>query len=127
MNAACSNSNTIFPGIPLTVLDDVPVTAEEPLQPSPKLHPDPPECVAKYAQYLNNKYEKMPTLADGDWPPSLGRLYTQLAMIEWERELPDAQLVATMEKDYIHWKIDNIVKRKKAIQLPEVFLANRKW
>ena len=43
-------------------------------------------------------------------------------MIERERELPGAKLVATMEKDYIHGNIDNIVKRKIAIQLPEVFL-----
>ena len=43
-------------------------------------------------------------------------------MIEQERELPGAELVATMERDYIHGNIDNIVKRKKAIQLPEIFL-----
>ena len=64
----------------------------------------------------------MSTLPDGDWPPSLGRQYTRLAMIEQKRELPGAELVATMERDYIHGNIDNIVKRKKAIQLPEVFL-----
>ena len=63
----------------------------------------------------------MPTLPDGDWPPSLGNQYTQLVMIEQERELPGAQLVATMERDYIHGNIDNIVKRKKEIQLPEIF------
>ena len=43
-------------------------------------------------------------------------------MIEQKRELPGAELVATMERDYIHGNIDNIVKRKKAIQLPEIFL-----
>ena len=43
-------------------------------------------------------------------------------MIERERELPGAKLVATMEIDYILGNVDNIVKRKKAIQLPEVFL-----
>ena len=63
----------------------------------------------------------MPTLPDGDWPPSLGNQYTQLVMIEQERELPGAQMVATMERDYIHGNIDNIVKRKKEIQLPEIF------
>ena len=64
----------------------------------------------------------MSTLPDGDWPPSLGRQYTRLAMIEQEERLPGAELVATMERDYIHGNIDNIVKRKKAIELPEVFL-----
>ena len=64
----------------------------------------------------------MSTLPDGDWPPSLGRHCTRLAMIEQKRELPGAEFVTTMGRDYIHGNIDNIVKRKKAIQLPEVFL-----
>ena len=115
------NINVIISGIPLTVLDGVPVTTVDPL-PAPSLPPDPPECVARYAQYLKFRYKRMPTLPDGDWPPSLGRQYTRLAMIEQERELPGAELVATMERDYIHGNIDNIVKRKKAVQLPEIFL-----
>ena len=112
----------LLPGIPLTLLDDVPVATADPLPSTPILPPDPPECVARYAQYLKDKYAGMPTLPDGDWPPSLGRQYTQLAMIEQERELPGAKLVATMERDYIHGNIDNIVKRKKAIELHEAFL-----
>ena len=106
----------------MTVLGDVPVVTVDPLPPAPTLPPDPPECVAKYSQYLKDKYKRMATLPDGDWPPSLGRQYTRLAMIERERELPGAELVATMEKDYIHGDIDNIVKRKEAIHLPEIFL-----
>ena len=104
------------------MLDDVPVVTVDPLPIPTTLPPDPPECVAKYAQYLKDKYKRMSTLPDGDWPPSLGRPYTRLAMIEQERELTGAELVATMERDYIRGNIDNIVKRKKAIQLPEVFL-----
>ena len=96
-----------------------------PLPPTPTLPPDPPECVARYSQYLKDKYKRMPTLPEGDWPPSLGRQYTRLAMIEQERELPGAELVATMERDYIHGNIDNIVKRKKEIQLPEIFLPTK--
>ena len=109
-------------GIPLTVLDDVPVATVNPSPPPPTLPPDPPECVVRYAQYLKAKYKSMSTLPDGDWPPSLGKQYTRLALIERERELPDAELLATMERDYIHGDIDNIVKRKKAIELPEIFL-----
>ena len=111
----------IIPGIPLTVLSDSPVATVDPLPP-PTLPPDPPECVAQYAQYLKDKYKRMSVLPDGDWPPSLGRQYTRLAMIEREERLPGAELVATMERDYIHGNIDNIVKRKKAIRLPEIFL-----
>ena len=109
-------------GILLTVLDDVPVATVNPSPPPPTLPPDPPECVVRYAQYLKDKYKSMSTLPDGDWPPSLGKQYTRLALIERERELPDAELLATMERDYIHGNIDNIVKRKKTIELPEIFL-----
>ena len=124
-NAACSYAELgipLFPGIPLPVLDDVPVATVDLLPIPPTLPPDPPECVAKYAQYLKDMYEGMSTLPDGDWPPSLGKQYTRLAVIEQKRELPGAELVATMERDYIHGNIDNIVKRKKAIQLHEIFL-----
>ena len=78
--------------------------------------------MVRYAQYLKDKYKRMSTLPDGDWPPSLGKQYTRLAMIKRKRELPGAELVATMERDYIHGNIDNIVKKKKKIQLPEMFL-----
>ena len=116
-------SHVVIAGISLTVLGDSPVTTVDPSTPPPPLPPDPPEYVARYAQYLKDKYERMSTLPDGDWPPSLGRQYTRLAMIERERELPGAELLATMERDYIHGNIDNIVKRKKAIQPPEIFLS----
>ena len=122
MNVAYSNIEIVISGIPPTVLDNVPVVTVDPLPPAPTLPPDPSECVARYAQYLKDKYKRMSTLPDGDWPPSLGRQYTRLALIEQERELPGAELVATMERDYIRGNIDNIVKRKKAIQLPEIFL-----
>ena len=65
----------------------------------------------------------MSVLPEGDWPPSIGRQYTRLAMIEIERDsLPGAEFAETMERDYIHGKIDNIVGRKQEIGLSEVFL-----
>ena len=89
----------VIPLFLITAIGDVPVTAVEPLRPTATLSPDPPECVARYAQYLKEKYAGMPTLPDGDWPPSLRKQYTRLAMIEQERELPGPELVATMERD----------------------------
>ena len=91
------------------------------MPPTPTGPPDPPECVAKYAQYLKDKYNRMSILPDGDWPPSLGRQYTRLAMIEQKRELPGAELVATMERDYIHGNIDNIVREKKQFNCLKCF------
>ena len=117
----------VIAGVPLTVLGDSPVATMDPLTPPPMLSPptlppDSPECVTRYAQYLKDRYNSVSTLPDGDWPPSLGRQYTRLAMIERERELPGTELVATMEREYIHGNIDNIIKRKKAIELSEIFL-----
>ena len=64
----------------------------------------------------------MSVLPDGDWPPSIGRRYTRLALVENPRELlPDAEFTSTMERDYLHGKIDKIVGRKKEIQVPEIF------
>ena len=115
-------SHVVIAGIPLTVLGDSPVATMDPLLPLPTLPPDLPKYVSRYAQYLKERYNSISTLPEGDWPPSLGRQYTQLAMIERDRELPGAELVATMEREYIHGNIDNIVKRKKSIQPPEIFL-----
>ena len=64
----------------------------------------------------------MSVLPDGDWPPSIGRHYARLALVENPRELlPDAEFTSTMERDYLHGKIDKIVGRKKEIQVPEIF------
>ena len=81
--------------------------------------------MVRHAQHLKDKYEGMSSLPDDDWPPSLGRQYTRLAMTEREERLPRAELVASMERDIIHGNIDKIVKRNKAIQLPEIFLPTR--
>ena len=91
----------------------------DPLPTAPTLTPDP---VVRYAQYLKDKYKRMPTLPDGDWPPSLGRQYTRLAMIEQERKLHSTDSEATIKKDCVRGNIDKIIKSKKAIQLPEIFL-----
>ena len=82
LHADIEISMQFYPGIPLTVVDDVPVATVDHLQPTPTLPPGPPECVARYAHYLKDKYRGMPTLPDGDWPPSLGKHYTRLAMIK---------------------------------------------
>ena len=112
----------LFPGIPQTVLGDIPIATVDPLPPTTTLPPDPPECVARYAQYLKDKYKRMSTLPDGDWPPSLGRQYTRLAMIERDRKLHSTDSEATMKRDCVRGNIDKIIKRKKAVQLPEIFL-----
>ena len=88
--------------------------------------PEPPACITRYADYLKCKYKSMSVLPEGDWPPSIGRQYTRLALIEIERDsLPGAEFAETMERDYIHGNVDNIVGRKQDIGLAEVFLITK--
>ena len=114
--------SAIITGRSLAAIGDFPVVIVDPLPPTPPLPPDPPECVARYAQYLKDKYKRMPTLPDGDWPPSLGRQYTRLAMIERDRKLHSTDSEATMKRDCVRGNIDKIIKSKKAIQVPDIFL-----
>ena len=58
-----------------------------------------------------------------DWPPCLSetKAYINLALIRAENG-DDSPSSSTMEYDYIHGKVDNIIARKEQIELDEVFL-----
>ena len=80
----------------------------------------PPVCVVRYASYLKQQYKRMSIMPD-DWPPSSSKTetYINLALIKAENDNDSLQ---TMEYDYVHGKVDNIIARKKQIELDEVFL-----
>ena len=61
------------------------------------------------------------SIMPNDWPPSLSKTetYINLALIRAENAFDSSQ---TMEYDYINGKVDNIIARKKQIELNEVFL-----
>ena len=87
----------------------------------------PAESVLRYAEHLKQRYRRLSTQTDG-WTPSKikNKMYTSLALIKVEHDTRDSS--PSMEHDYIHGKIDNIVAEKEGIELNEVFfpLINHK-
>ena len=78
-----------------------------------------PEYVCMYANYLKSKYEEMNILPN-DWPPkdSSEEHYTKLALITNDQ---NSKSVSSMQHDYAHGEVDNIVASKHSIELEEVF------
>ena len=61
-------------------------------------------------------------LSSEDWPPSIGRYESNLALIEHSRgTLPGAKEAEQMQRDYVGGKVDRIVERKKEIGYEELF------
>ena len=55
----------------------------------------------------------MPVLPDGDWPPSIGRQYTELSLIEKNKRLPTADEAMEMGEYSFHGEINEIVEMRK--------------
>ena len=81
----------------------------------------PPECVVRYANYLKSRYKNM-YIFPNDWPPevSTDQKYTKLVVIRNSKD-DYSKAKPSMEHDYIHGHIDNIVKVKENIEIHEVF------
>ena len=82
------------------------------------------DYVLRYASYLKDRYKRMPVLPD-TWPPPLvGKdHFTNLALIERRKycKLPQAKSKHSIEYDYAYGNVDNIVERKQAIKLENLF------
>ena len=64
----------------------------------------------------------MELLPDEDWPPSIGRHESNLAMIEHPRDpLPRQVEAEELLKDYVGGNVDKIVEQKREIKYEEVF------
>ena len=83
-----------------------------------------PDCVLRYASYLKDRYKRMPVLPD-TWPPPLVGQdhFTNLVLIERRKycKLPQAKSKHSIEYDYAYGNVDNIVERKQAIKLENMF------
>ena len=83
-----------------------------------------PDCVLRFASYLKDRYKRMPVLPD-TWPPPLDEKdhFTNLALIERRKhcKLPQAKSKNSIEYDYAYGNVDNIVERKQAIKLENLF------
>ena len=83
-----------------------------------------PDCVLRYASYLKDKYMRMPVLPDAWPPPLVGQdHFTNLALIEKRKylKLHQAKSKHSIEYDYAYGNVDNIVERKQAIKLENLF------
>ncbi|XP_064405452.1 uncharacterized protein LOC135350548 [Halichondria panicea] len=81
-----------------------------------------PECVVRYTSFLKDRYKKMLPFPD-DWPPPLRKKFTKLALIERNKQirLTQAKHQSSIQYDYATGNVDNIVERKKAITLEQIF------
>ncbi len=81
-----------------------------------------PECVVSYTSLLKDRYKQMSTFPD-DWPPPFKEKFTKLALIERKKQIPltQAKHESSIEYDYATGNVDNIVERKKAITLEQIF------
>ena len=55
----------------------------------------------------------MPVLPDGDWPPSIGRQYTDLSLIKKNERLPTTDEAMEMGEYSFHGEINEIVEMRK--------------
>ena len=81
---------------------------------------NPSECVARFANYLKDKYRKMHMIQD-DWPPIVckDKCFTNLALIKADSSQNPSP---ANEYDYMYGNIDNLIAFKEQIELNEVFL-----
>ena len=81
-----------------------------------------PECVVRYTSFLKDRYKQMSPFPD-DWPPPLKEKFTKLALIERKKQIRSTQAKhqPSIQYDYATGNVDNIVERKKAITLEQIF------
>ena len=81
-----------------------------------------PECIAAYAEDLKKQFKRMSVLPDEDWPPSVGRHKSNLALIHHEQDtLPTPKEAEQMQKDYVGGNVNRILKCKKEITYEAIF------
>ncbi|XP_064405468.1 NACHT, LRR and PYD domains-containing protein 3-like [Halichondria panicea] len=80
------------------------------------------ECVVRYTSFVKDRYKQLLPFPD-DWPPPFKDKFTKLALIERKNEtrLTQAKHQPSIQYDYATGNVDNIVERKKAITLEQIF------
>jgi len=81
-----------------------------------------PGYVAKYADYLREKYHRQPIFPGGsEWPPPVGKYDTQVALIEHEEYPLNFRTAAENMSDIVVGRVDRILGRKRKISVEEIF------
>ena len=81
-----------------------------------------PQSIADYVQSLKGRFRRMKVLPDGDWPPSIGRHESKIALIQHGRDrLPGAKEAAQLQRDYVGGNVDRILTQKKEVRYEDIF------
>ena len=85
------------------------------------LSPPCPDCVARYASYLKEKYRRLSVFHKGsEWPPPVGNFDIQVALIEHQQYPQNSCVAAADMCDIVMGGVDRILARKKAITIEEI-------
>ena len=63
----------------------------------------------------------MSIFPEGEWPPSIGNRYIQLALIQYQERFPGEESTRVVSEGCLLGRIDRIIAQKKRIEVPEVF------
>ena len=81
-----------------------------------------PQSIADYVQSLKGRFRRMKVLPDGDWPPSIGRHESKIALIQHGRDrLPGAKEAAQLQRDYVGGNVDRILTQKMEVRYEDIF------
>jgi len=81
-----------------------------------------PGYVAKYADYLREKYRRLPIFpGKSEWPPPVAKYDTQVALIEREEYPQNSRTAAEDMGDIVVGRVDRILSRKHRISAEEIF------
>ena len=81
-----------------------------------------PQCIYLHAKDMKELFCDMDVLPTGDWPPSIGRHESKIALIEHGRgTLPGAKEAEEIQRLYIGGNVDQILDKKKEIRYEEIF------
>ena len=84
---------------------------------------DLPDNVQRYCSDVKSRYTLQSVLPESAWPPSVGRKYVELALIDQERCDQTCASVIKQQTDYTRGNYDKIFKYKTKIDLKEAFGA----
>ena len=86
------------------------------------------ECVKQYAQCVKRVYLKKSVFPEFDWPPTKAREPTKLAIIKHSFDgTQDGPKSRSVEKDYIHGDVDNIIDHKKETEVARILDPVPSW
>ena len=83
----------------------------------------PPTVVMQYAEHLRRQYLCQSVCPDFDWPPSIGEQYTELALIEHERQLEGEEHAQFIAENRAHGNMDHIVAERKETELTDMLVS----